>query len=86
MSNKKNVEAAELTAASFIKVIQDLGQTVRAVRQSKGITLEQLKEKSGLSRQWLNNFETGKLDNVSFQSIAHVTGVLDIKISIITSY
>lgn len=53
-----------------------VGRNVRAVRQAKGMTQEQLAEKSGFSQQYISDLERGRRNPtvVSLYELAQALG------------
>lgn len=56
-----------------------LGQRIRELRKSAGITQEELGEKSSLSYKFIGELERGQV-NVSIDSIARIAEALGVKI------
>lgn len=50
----------ETTRWGYISSPDDLGAFLRALREERGITQEQLAEDLGITRQYLHEIETGK--------------------------
>jgi HTH-type transcriptional regulator/antitoxin HipB len=44
----------------FIRRPSDIGAMVRAARQARGLNQQELSDKLGVSRWWVNEFERGK--------------------------
>jgi y4mF family transcriptional regulator len=44
----------------FIRRPNDIGALVRATRQARGLNQQELADKLGVSRWWVNEFERGK--------------------------
>ena len=53
------------------------GSFLQKLRKEKGITQEQLAEKSKVSRQTISSIETGKADNVLVSTLAAIAVALD---------
>jgi transcriptional regulator with XRE-family HTH domain len=54
-----------------------LGRVLKALRQAKGLTQEQLSFRSGLTTALISDSENGKR-NLSFQSIGRLLAALDV--------
>lgn len=61
-------------------IINRFGLTVKALRQQKGLTQEQLGERSGLNIKYIGNVERGE-SNPSLRSIAMLCKGLEISIT-----
>lgn len=53
-----------------------LGTNLRARRQSQKLTLAELAEQVGLSRQTLSRYENGKIANIPHETVEHLARVL----------
>lgn len=58
----------------------DVGYKLQQVRESAGMTQDQLAAKSGVSRNWIWKIEAGKTDNVSIKVLLALANALDVKI------
>ncbi|WP_289687002.1 helix-turn-helix transcriptional regulator, partial [Faecalibaculum rodentium] len=58
----------------------DVGYKLQQVRESAGMTQDQLAAKSGVSRNWIWKIETGKTDNVSIKVLLALANALGVKI------
>ena len=63
-----------------IPIIVAFGTVVRDVRNSRGLSQEELGRMSGLSRVYISDVELGKR-NVSLENIARIAGALEIEAS-----
>lgn len=61
--------------------LTQIGQAVRARRETLGLTQAQLAQLSGLSRQTLVGLENGALSDLGFQRVAQVLSVLGLDVS-----
>ncbi len=61
-------------------IITKYGQTIRALRQSRNISQEQLADLCGLHRTYISDVELGKR-NVSLENIDRIASALNISIS-----
>lgn len=61
-----------------------LGARIRTLRESKGLTQEQVAEKMNCTRQKYARIEKGLID-ISYASIAAIAGILGVKVEEITS-
>lgn len=61
-------------------IISKYGQVIRALRQSKNISQEQLADLCGLHRTYISDVELGKR-NVSLENIDKIATALDMKVS-----
>ncbi len=61
-------------------IISKYGHTVRALRQRKDISQEQLADLSGLHRTYISDVELGKR-NVSLENIEKIATALDMSVS-----
>ncbi len=59
-----------------------LGAVVRAERERRALTQTDLATQAGLARQWIVNFETGRLSNPQLQSILRVLYALDLQLAV----
>jgi len=57
--------------------MRDLGELIRAARQERGLTQQQLAERTGASRPTINRIESGK-PNVIWGTVMTVCWLLDI--------
>ena len=57
--------------------IKVLGAAIRDLREQKGLTLEGLASKAGISYQYLSGIETGK-ENFSIRILEQITRALEI--------
>jgi transcriptional regulator with XRE-family HTH domain len=57
-----------------------LGLAVKARREERGLTQEQMANDSGLHQRWLSNVETGKR-NPSYGSLRRLAAGLDLSVS-----
>lgn len=56
------------------------GKTIRAIRQSKSISQEELAEMSGLHRTYISDIELGKR-NISYENMIRISLALDTRLS-----
>lgn len=63
-----------------IPIIVAFGAAVRDVRNSRGLSQEELGRMSGLSRVYISDVELGKR-NVSLENIARIAGALETEAS-----
>lgn len=63
-------------------VLLKYGQAIRAIRQSKSISQEQLADRSGLHRTYISDVELGKR-NVSLENIEKIAYALNTNMSTI---
>lgn len=61
-------------------IILKYGQTIRALRQSKNISQEQLADLCGLHRTYISDVELGKR-NVSLENIDKIASALNMNVS-----
>ncbi len=61
-------------------IISKYGQVIRALRQSKNISQEQLADLCGLHRTYISDVELGKR-NVSLENIDKIATALDMNVS-----
>ena len=57
-----------------------MGYRLKAKREKKGMTLEQLKKKTGLSAGYLCNLENNKRINPSMETMKKIAEALDSKV------
>lgn len=57
-----------------------LGDTIRSLRRIRGLTQEELGEKSGLSYKYIGEIERGQV-NVSIESLVRIADALGVKIN-----
>lgn len=62
------------------KLKDRFGKRVRSLRHLRGLTQEQLAERTGLSVEYVSKVERG-LASPSFRTIAHLSNVLDVSAS-----
>lgn len=60
------------------KFIQMVGERIRSIRKLKGMTQEQLAERSGLSFSYISDVERGTR-NISLGSLEKIIGALNVK-------
>lgn len=60
----------------------EVGILVRRIRESKGINQSLLADKSGVSRQTLNNIESGRM-TTTIDTLAAIAKVLDCDLEVI---
>jgi len=66
-------------APVITSMLQDLGNQVRSLRKDRGLTLERLSERSGLSIGIVSQIERGR-GNTSFATLAQLAHGLDIPV------
>ncbi|MDX5845342.1 helix-turn-helix transcriptional regulator [Bacillus cereus group sp. BfR-BA-01233] len=59
-------------------MLQHLGQTIRALRKHKGITLNEFADKLNVSPGYLSNLETMKTDTVSLSFLQQIQEELNL--------
>lgn len=57
----------------------DMGQKIKALRESKGMTLEELGDKVGVGKSTVRKWETGMIANMKRDKIAKVAKALDVE-------
>ena len=60
------------------KLLQAFGKRVRALREEKGFTLEELEERGWASWRHFQKIERGK--NINFTSLLRIAKVLDVPV------
>ncbi len=63
-----------------MKIVEEFGRTIRALRQEKGLTQEELGEHAGLHISYIGSVERGER-NLSLESIHKICHALDVPIS-----
>ena len=53
------------------------GNRLKAARQYRGLTVEELSQKINVSKQAVSQYETGKIEDVPFQKILAISGALN---------
>ena len=61
-------------------ITEKFGLRLKTIRKEKGLSQEELAERSGLNRPYISGIEQGKR-NVSLEVIAKLSASLEIKIS-----
>lgn len=61
------------------RILQELGKAIRKARKSKGMSQQELSEKTGISRRHIANIENG-VANASFEIISII--VLELNVSL----
>ncbi len=56
----------------------DMGQKIKALREKKGMTLEELGDKVGVGKSTVRKWETGIIANMKRDKIAKVANALDV--------
>lgn len=56
----------------------DMGQKIKALREQKGLTLEELGNKVGVGKSTVRKWETGIISNMKRDKIAKVASALDV--------
>ena len=64
---------------NYQSLYQNLGQRIEELRKEKGLTQEELAEKSGLHRAYFWDIENGR--NISIKTAYNVARALGIKLS-----
>lgn len=59
-----------------------IGQTIRALRELRKLSLVQLAEASGVSKGFLSQMENGKNSNPSLQTLQKIADALQFKLNI----
>lgn len=54
----------------------NVGEQIKKLREEKGMTMEMLAEKTGVSKSAVSKWETGDIKNVSRKSIENVANAL----------
>lgn len=60
----------------------NIGQEIRKARERRGISLSKLAEKAEVSKSYLSNLETGKLENPTIEVLERLARALDVKMQI----
>ncbi|QNE35590.1 helix-turn-helix domain-containing protein [Leifsonia shinshuensis] len=74
-----NTESGSLPNASLEVILEGIGDTVRARRKARGLTLSAMTERTGLSTAIISQIERG-LANPSFTTLAQLAHGLDIPV------
>ncbi|WP_223847708.1 helix-turn-helix domain-containing protein [Bifidobacterium callitrichos] len=69
MFDKSNIGAAMGRMSSEIQSIRQLTVALRDARVMQKLTQEELAQRTGLTRPWINQFEQGKIANASISRI-----------------
>ena len=54
-----------------------LSKNLKELRKSRGLTLEELAEKVGTSRQTIHRYENGVISNIPYEKIESLAAALD---------
>lgn len=64
----------------------NIGERIRAIRENTGLTLEELSEKIGISKQTLSRYETGAIKNIPISNIEALAEALNVPLSYLMGY
>jgi transcriptional regulator with XRE-family HTH domain len=64
-----------------VQAVREIANTVRGRRLELGMSQQQLATKVGVSRKWLNEFESGKA-HANMAAIMRLLGALDLELTI----
>lgn len=62
-----------------LKIFINLGKTVKSLREEKGLSLNELSEKSGINIRYLKTIEQGNATGVSIQKVICIAESLGLK-------
>ena len=57
-----------------------IGEKIREVRESKGMSQYRLAEITGITRSTINRYETGSIQKISFDNLLRICEALEIDI------
>lgn len=69
-----------MTAENFKELLLSLGERIRKIRRTKGLTIEKLGERSGINPKYVGYIERGQR-NVTVRNIMAIADALDVPIS-----
>lgn len=57
-----------------------MGEKIKAIRERKKITQEELAERSGISRQTISGIESGKITSVTTSTLESIAKALSVSV------
>lgn len=57
-----------------------MGEKIKAIRERKKITQEELSERSGISRQTISGIESGKITSVTTSTLESIAKALSVSV------
>ena len=57
-----------------------MGEKIKNLRESKGISQYRLAELTGINRSTINRYENGSIQKISFDNLLKICGALEIDI------
>ncbi len=80
-SPESSIESAGMQGRE--RLPSSLGETIRQIRMSRTLTLEQLAEAAGLTKQAVRRIETGAVVNASIGSLVGIAEALGMRVGIL---
>ena len=83
MTRNDDVRSAQPGSDSPLLFAVPLGETIRQIRMSKNMTLDQLAANSGLTKQAVRRIETGAVANASVATLLRISEALGVRIGVL---
>mgnify|MGYP002626481057 CR=1 FL=1 len=64
----------------YIKLVERIGKNIKKVRENKGISIDELSQKIGFSKKYLNNLEEGKTLGTTIGRLLIISDILKVKL------
>lgn len=64
----------------------NIGENIRSLRLSRGLTQEQLGERLGVQKSAIQKYETGSISNIKPETVMKICGVFDVSPSVLMGW